>query len=367
MWPILSHPVKTRWIKLYDDVDEKPYAGWHLRVSDLVSSPEVVRLERPPPDLIREAGRAYLRSRGLATDTALAWTVVGRVDGRGSTVLRMVMSIDGTGEVPLFLKQFHPPEGEGNAYWTDTFRSGIERTTRFSKQIAELGSPHGIGVAEPLAVDREGLFVVTLGVRGDPLGKALWRTLRVGRRQAKTTYRLIGQATALLEEVSIGQAPANDYLDVERLAGSLQKIQSHISPPESRRLEERIRSLHEEFSTAMPSSFYFCHGDFNHANLLVSKDGINVIDFGWKARPRAFDISMFLLRLEMERPRIEPLTTQVTEWLCEGYGDPDIQRSPSFTLVRFKKLSAAVPRLESRGKYRQARHAASLLRDLAQT
>lgn len=328
----------------------------------MILNPEM-RLNSPPLGLLEEAAKAYLRVAGLSTDTALEWSVGGRIEGASSTVLRLSLGVDGR-QVPIYVKQFHPPPGDDQGKWARKYRTGVERSVQLSNRICGMGEIEGIAIARTLAADPERLLTVNTGVAGRPLGKA-WRSLWRDPQATRYTYWHIGRSIALVERASLGEAADTGYLDRFATEERRRLIPTCFDQAETDRLGVLLGSLHRQFSERAARSFYYCHGDINHSNVLLDRGQVSLIDFGWAARPVAFDLCLFLLRLETERPRVEFHTQRLIQWVLEGYGSPQVRGSPGFTLVRFWKLFELIAHLEKSGKSTQLRRAVSLVRRYA--
>lgn len=286
--------------------------------------------------------------------------MVTRLDRRFSTVYKIVVKTDSGSEVICYAKRFKQPLRDPDQ--AKRLRLRVERSSMVSERISEAGRPLGVGVAEVLAADTEQLTVVTLGVGGDPLGRAWTHAITPARRaRSEGLFGQIGQAIREIESASVGEAPPTGYLERPKIEHAIAAAIPYLPETDRRRTTALVRSLHDEYS-ANDGGTFFCHGDINHSNVLVDGGVINLIDFDLSSRPLTYDLSLYLMRLEMERQPTQSWTRQVKDWVIAGYGTTDIVQTPAYSLVQVVRLARGIERSAALGNTRKMRRFAETLR-----
>ena len=312
-------------------------------------------------ELVDEGLARYAKSSGRDPEW-VRWDVTDMQDRPGSTVLEIEARFDAGAAVTCFAKRFSVPPGRPTM--ARRLRDRVERTATVTDRLGTIGRSHEVGVATTLAYDVDALALVSLGVGGRPLGKALTHALTPARRRrAEHIYPHVGEAMRTVETVSTDLAPQSSYLSVENVEKAMSAVVPFLGPDERRRTEAIFSDLHNAY-VADPGESYFCHGDINRSNVLVDGDWINLIDFDLSSRPVTYDLSMLLMRLEMERPRLASWQRQVSSWVIEGYGGEQAVATPAFHLVRLIKVGFGVQRNADKNRPERVRR---FLRSLRST
>lgn len=301
--------------------------------------------------LAKDGLQNYASAMGLAGDN-VELSVDERLERPDSTVFKVTASLDAESSMVCYVKSFRVPPHR--PWMEQRLRNRVERSALMGR-MRDSGDGTRLLMPEVLATDPDQLAIVSVGIDGDPLGKA-WRHLVTPRRlvAAEQTFVGVGRAIRDVEAMSLGRAEPTTYLDEERVQRALDIVLPVLSRSEAERTAAVVRTLHDEYA-ASPGGSYYCHGDINHSNVLIDGDQVNLIDFDLSSRPRTFDLSMFLLRLDLERPVLRPWTEKVKAWVVEGYGQSDVAKTPAFSLVRLIKLSGGIARNVQRGNQRRIR------------
>ena len=325
---------------------------------DLVDSFRLAFDRRLQPDfgLVREAGEAYARLHDLDGVPDMSWSPLEPLQRATSTVIPIEMRIGDSRELMLFHKSFHPPvlTSESLDRWRVSFATGIERDLRLVPRFQHLASPSGVDIRRILAFDQERLMVVTLGVRGQPLGRVLRYATRSARRsEARKLFPMVGKAMKMLELASEGENVPDDHVNDYSVGLAEGRLQAHLSRTEAREAVSRLESLYVAFQGQPRPGAYYAHGDIDASNVLVDGERLNLIDFAWAPRPLGFDIARFLLRVGLESPGLAPWNRHVSQLVLEGYGDEAVIQSPSYALVQILKLAGLMQRYSGAGQRRR--------------
>lgn len=238
-------------------------------------------------------------------------------------------------------------EGGPDEEWLHQASAGIDRGRRAAEAQAE---PVASNLAEPrlalpviLAADDDSLRVLMTAVPGHPLGKVL-RPRPSHLLNLRRTFWRVGAAVQMVEDLA-ASGIAGDTLPTveearvdERLAGALELSTSSGALPGAAlpAVESRLGRLRSALRDSGASAAYV-HGDLSGSNVLVRADGgIGLIDLDWRPRPLAFDLATYSVRLQLERPRLEPLTRACLAALLDGYGGA-VHADPGFLLERSQR------------------------------
>ena len=323
------------------------------------------RHDEPDPDLVQQAGEAYARLLDPDLVPEISWSSAEPLHRATSMVIPIEMRIGADHAATLYFKSFHPARltPETLEWWHTSFVDGVERDLRLVPRFQRLAKPNGIDVRQILAFDPDRLMLITLGVRGNPLGK-VWRYAvgSAGREEARDVFPKVGQAMKLLELASEGEDLPNDFITEGSIAVAAARLQMFLSASDARDAESKVESLYVASQDQPGQRAYFAHGDIDASNVLVDEGSVNLIDFAWVPRPVGFDISRFLLRMDLESPRISMWTGQVSRLVVDGYGAEGVIGAPSYILVRVLKLVGLMHRFSTTRNRRRFTRARALLR-----
>jgi len=305
--------------------------------------------------LLHEGLQSYARSIGIIDTDQVRWQIGRSLERPYSSVYHVNAALGAGSSVVCYLKTFRVPPDR-----PDMERRLRDRVLR-SRWLAEhVGKPSVVAVPPILASDPDQLAIVFLAVEGEPLGKA-WNYLVRGRiRSAREQFLRVGRAIREIESLSLQEAEPSSYLDRPNVREAIMDALPYLEDGDAHRMLERVDELYHLFARKESQS-YFSHGDVNHSNVLLDRDHVYLIDFDLSSRPVTFDLSLFLLRLELERPAFRPWSDAIATWTAEGYGAPDIRSDPAFALVRLIKLSDSIMAAASREDQRRLGRYVSIL------
>lgn len=287
--------------------------------------------DSPDPAVLHDALKAVVDLYDLGSDRNLSWVVGRRVERRRSTLFPLRMTGDSGMSVGAVYKVVRP-RGK-----VDLIKDALARSDQLTRTLARLCDGEGITAAPVLAADPAALTIVTLALPGRHLGVAIRHILtRRGRRAAVGVFRRIGRAMRLVEQTGEPH-DANAYerlwAAIDRDIGRASGVFSQLDAVE---LARRLRELGE--ATIRDGVQVYCHGDFSPTNVLVTPDGIGLIDFEWLIRLRGFDVTCLACRVEYEALALRPWSSMLVGALLEGYGDPEIRGSASWQLYRLRRV-----------------------------
>ena len=294
---------------------------------------------------------------GIIEPASVEWRIGRSLERPHSSVFQVNATLDTETSVVCYVKTFRVPLDRPDM--ANRLQERVLRTRWLADHLGDAGEPSSVRVPPVLASDPEQLAIVFLAVEGEPLGKA-WSHILKGRiRSARARFHRVGRAIREIESLSLAVAEPSSYLDRANVVQAITDALPYLEGG-PHRIQERVDEVYHDFATA-DSQSYFSHGDINHSNVLLTGDRVYLIDFDMSSRPITFDLSVFLLRLELERPAIGPWSDTVARWVAEGYGAPDVRTDPAFALVRLIKLSDSIKAAARRDNQRKLRRYVSVL------
>lgn len=289
---------------------------------------DLARPGRPPAELLRKATASLAQRHGVA-EAKVTWSW-GPARPRPHSHLQPLRADlgDGTHLDAWYKVTFVPraaADGRPNPVWVGNARNGIRRGARAGRELARRrsrGDAPGFTLPETLAAQPEALRVVMTSVAGEPLGKAFSprpsRLLSVG-----SIFRRLGSAVRTLEGLAGDPPPLEEAGARARLASALNvavdrdALPAAAHPATEARLERLFRDLEQR-----PGGAAWVHGDLSGSNVLVSRAGdLSFVDVDWRPRLEGFDVATYSIRLQLERPRLRPITNAAVAALLAGYGD----------------------------------------------
>lgn len=319
---------------------------WPCRAGGVVSR----RLNRPnvpDPGLLREAGVSAAEFLRLGSSAVITWQIGERIDRPRSSVFPL-KGLASTGhEVAAFYKVAHPPNQtlEQPTAWETEHRQALTAGPGLEARLASLAEGKGIQVSQTLAVEPDSLILVTLAVAGTPLGRFSRQSLTAARRtRALDSVKRAGIAARLIEECSPHDLEIPDRLrGLAVIQRRLDRIRKSLSNDVMLDLESLMIEL-EQQAMSSPRPVVYSHGDFNTSNVLVTTEGIGLIDFSWLQRLRNSDVAHFAFRMEYEPWMSRSWASELVTSLIEGYGDHGLVGRPSWQFLRLSKLLRVVQR-----------------------
>jgi hypothetical protein len=296
------------------------------------STPVVARPGAPDPRMLEAALQAVVEVFGFGDDSELGW-IVGEPVARDRSTLFPLRVTSQTASVSAVYKVCRPRTKP------QLVQDALARSRRLTSSLAALGKDEAIRPATVLAVDPAKLTIVTLALPGRPVGRGIRQVLTSrGRGEALGVFRGIGRATRLIEQA--GRPSPTDLVGnpewSPRVERDLEMAAKMFSSREVDYLHAKLRELYE--SAVKDGERTYAHGDLSRTNILISPEGIGLIDFGWEVKLRGFDLASFMYRMEYETLVPKAWAARVSAALLEGYGDPDITTSPSWNFYRLTRL-----------------------------
>jgi Phosphotransferase enzyme family len=286
----------------------------------------------PDPRILEETLQGVVDLHGHGERDQLRLIVGRPVERRRSTLFPLRIN-SSSGSVSAIYKICRPRTKP------ELTRDALVRSRQLTSSLAALGKDEAILPAPVLAVDPGKLTIVTLMLPGRPLDRGIRHvTTSIWRGGSLALFRRIGRAARLIEQS--GRPSPTDPLEDQEWSSSVQRdlemAAKMFSPRELDSLHAKLSELYQ--AGVRQSERTYSHGDLSRTNILVSPQGIGLIDFGWQVRLRGFDLASFMYRMEYETFVTRPWISRVSSALLEGYGDPDITSSPSWNFYRLTRL-----------------------------
>ena len=313
----------------------KPETWWHSRLMNLGKPQGLAENRTPPCPRPRSTGAlahavalprmstteirrdivdaAVERLANLTGESQVVYNWdVHRSDRRRSTIYRL---LDRKTRTSLFYKIFKL-RGRGQETSEDSLRNRLIRAQPLTDHLIARISDTPISAARVLAAEPDERTLVTLGVAGRELGKRFYRPAVLGKHRSLEQARLMGEACALIEQTG---ARASVTFNMESLASTVthRLEKSQIPAPQADRLSELVFELATHRISEGATTFV--HGDLSPSNILVTKGGIALIDFGWVSHFRGFDVGVLSYRFGAEDKLFKGWGTEFTSALMSGY------------------------------------------------
>lgn len=307
-------------------------------------SPSVPSVTRPvsPDDRLLEEAASRLATGALVP---VSWSVETRIDRPRSSIFPLRATAEGRDLGIAFYKVMLPStkgDPDRHRLRIDRARTGLGRAMQLEDRLALLLEGEAIAFSRALAVDPETLTSVTIGVQGEPLGSLAGHVLtRSRRRRAARWMELTGRAARAIEACTVGDVDDREGERSDLMSRRIDRLEGMFPPERVGLLRRRVEELH---GAVMGSDrpLTYAHGDFSPTNLLVSDEGIGLIDFEWVPRLRVFDLANLVFRLEFETPLPERMVRPLVEAALRGYGESNVMNTPHWTLHRISNLLKVV-------------------------
>ncbi len=306
-------------------VADAPSSGMHVRVSPLdVRFPQLVRVCDPEyvRDMVASASAASGRAPDHAPSSRYSVTSIRYRPGQ-----KHVLRYD-----PL-----DAPEGRAVFAKLYSTSEDSERVFRLAKQIEEWLALRRSGVTSvrPLAHVAEDAVILYPQILGTPLAKHL----RHSGQDVASLLKATGAALFALHQLPVAVAgslgnrkrPASFRAEVKDIAQTSKHVAA-LLPSVGGTLSAvlgRAQELYERLPLEPPA---FTYGDFKSAHLLITPDGLTLIDFdSCRLDDPALDVGKFLADLRFwctVNGQLE--LEQVQEQFLAGYGPG----APAERLVR---------------------------------
>jgi hypothetical protein len=286
----------------------------------------------PDPRILEAALQAVVEVCGIGDRGELRW-IVGKSVARERSMLFPLRVISESASVSAVYKVCRPRTKP------QLVQDALARSRQLTSSLAALGKDEAIRPATVLAVDPAKLTIVTIALPGRPVGRWIRQVLSSrGRGEALEVFRGIGKAARLIEQA--GRPSSTDLVGSPewnpRVERDLEMAAKVFSSREVDYLHAKLRELYQD--ALKDGDRTYAHGDLSRTNILVSSQGIGLIDFGWQVRLPGFDLASFMYRMEYETLVPKAWAARVSAALLEGYGDPDITTSPSWNFYRLTRL-----------------------------
>lgn len=307
----------------------------------------------PDPAVLERAWEEARELFGPSLGHVPAWHLEPALRRRKSVVVPLRARLTRGGELRAFYKTYLPRSAPGSPERA-ILDGAFNRMARLSRRFDERSAGRPIAGARVLDVDTDRLTIVTLGLPGRPLGAA-WRHRLPGRRgNARARYRLVGEASSLIESCSDPHMPSTDAFLTRKAEASVRRGRVFFQGEERKAFQDTVERLRSEAAGEHPRAIY-AHNDLSQTNILCDGMSIGLIDFGWRVAVPSYDLACFLVRLSYETPRPAPWTADLVDEVLAGYGDANLRASPAFRfsllhrLVAMAAASASSTKHASRG------------------
>lgn len=220
-------------------------------------------------------------------------------------------------------------------------RYGFQTLQTLSPALTKIG----VQVPIPLALDEDFFTTVALEVRGRPLGRTFSNLYRPpGPSAIAARFERLGRAFRLLDDQGLDQ---NEMKPSDSPAGQLARLYEGLEP----HLPASEMTKFEEISAegggllgelGANAKLVPVHQDPSSTNVLVSPDGIGLIDFSWSFAFPGFDLYYLQYRLSLHRPRFRPWSESLARRLLDGYGPVDRERRGLLHLAELQRRARPV-------------------------
>jgi tRNA A-37 threonylcarbamoyl transferase component Bud32 len=266
-------------------------------------------------------------------------------------------------------KTVYPPGYGGPATFhrrARSLRDQLSRSPDLTERLHRRAVPRGIRPARVLAVDPDGLTLITERVPGTALGNSLHQAITPrGRASALSIAERIGRSVRLIESVAGEEEIEEPKLSLPVVEEQIDAARDMnvLSDDESARLMVVMRGLYREARTG--DGVVYTHGDLTRTNVLRTDEGIALIDFSWRPQLRSYDLAKFAVLLESVPFRRPAWTASLIERAVEGYGDSEDSGSPGWRFVRLQQRLRVAMRLQRPSSRRRRSHRRIAQRALA--
>ena len=311
------------------------------------------RASHPDPAILERAAVAL----SCSDQDVAPWLVGSRMLRKDSTLFEISFH-SSSGVIRAYYKQFHCPVTGPAAYaWTRTISAGLARSQSLTEQVNAHCSGQGVRLAKVLAVDATQLVCVTEAVNGRPFGQVIGNrmtryALTPGQRSChRRIVQGVGRAVRHLEACSGPHVPTEEYFQRIAVPNLLGRVRDggRLATEEVASIGDRLDELQEKAAND-GEGLVFAHCDLAPQNMLFENGMVGIYDGEFRPRLRGFDVSHLAFRLEYQAVVARWARTLI-DALIEGYGDPDVTRSPGWHLAR---LWLGLRFLENHRRYRKA-------------
>jgi tRNA A-37 threonylcarbamoyl transferase component Bud32 len=273
------------------------------------------------------------------------WFVGKEVRTRSSMLVHLRLPLADRSQVFAYYKVYDERHGSKAA-------TRLARSAELTNALALLCEGEGITVPRVLAVRPEASTIVTSGVPGRPLGSMVNHSLTRGRRRsASDVYRKIGRAVHLIETATLPDEPVSDLAQWDGTDEALTTARGFLPPVEWRWLRAQLVESYE--AARADAEGMFAHGDLGGGNVLLSADGIGLVDFQWQVRWKGYDLATVACRSFHHPAVTERWGSALIHALLEGYGDHGVTSSPAwrfYTLRRTLRFAVKRPTRWAHGR-----------------
>jgi hypothetical protein len=276
------------------------------------------------------------------------FTVVRAVESEASRVMKVAVS-GATGIEAIYVKVFKPKETGPSS--RDTTRERVIRDFEVTSRLHDaMTTVPGCAVARPLACFPEYLATVTAGVGGETLSALLER--RAAWWPAPRSLQKLGDVLSAVG----GWLRAFQTIDPPGGRFSLDEMRAYIDvrlrrlmatrpPVLAAHGRDRVLRYFDETATDVAAAdlrMVLTHADLAPSNVLVSQQGVTVIDFATVAPGSVFmDVARLYTQLEFltAKPKFRPATVQRLQYrLLEGFDHTLRSDRPLFRLFSLQHL-----------------------------
>jgi tRNA A-37 threonylcarbamoyl transferase component Bud32 len=279
--------------------------------------------------VLQEALHSAASLCGVTTYRNERWSVGREIKRARAVLYPLFVTFESGPSIAAFYKVYSAPYS-----WT---KEGLAHAQALDSTLAQACSREGITPARVLATAPEEFILVTHAVPGRALGPTYHQIVGKKRREhALHTYRKIGRAIGLIEDLGQPEAAMDLGQQWRSIAMDLKRLSAYLWGPEIKALRAQLKEMLD--AAVASTSLVYCHGDLNQANIRLSRNGLGLIDFGWTINLQGHDLAYFVNKIEHEAVIVRPWTSALVSALLEGYGEPQFTSSPSWSFYRRRYL-----------------------------
>lgn len=274
-----------------------------------------------PPTILDDSLRTLTNLVDTGVVDGLRWRLDRPVRRRRSIVMRMEAFSEGSQPVAFAYVKRYTFDYEGSEGEREHIYAMLGHATELDTALAGHLAHDPVDLPRVLAIDRERYCLVTLGVRGEALGRG-WRHsahLAKYRQGLFQRFRLLGRLLWKIERCTTGSVA----LEPQDLLWRIEQRRRWAAGALPSRLAERVTAVAHEWScpALRDGAGSFVHGDLSVTNVLLNHSGVGLIDFAWKPVVPGFDLACLFTRLSYERRGVPLLTRRLMASLVGGYTD----------------------------------------------
>jgi hypothetical protein len=224
----------------------------------------------------------------------------------------------------------------------DRAHFGLAAAQEVGPVVTDLLRAQGFNVAMPIAVEAEGMWSVTNGLPGVPLGQILGR-----HRAPAAICEQLGRVARSFDDGTAGHVPASRTAALwSAFDGDIKRSVALLGGADGRWLAaegSRLRAVIEA-----PEALVLAHGDLGPTNVLSDGGTLTIIDVGFLPALVGFDVFKLWSRLSVPNPAAFLSSAGTLDALLAGYGAIDPLRRSALDAALLQRISRDAVKLSSR-------------------